>query len=50
MAKLVPENHPALHSIAEEVTEAEFKDGTLTKILKDLRSALLTYRRTTSWG
>ncbi|MCA9361206.1 peptide deformylase [Candidatus Kaiserbacteria bacterium] len=43
MAKLVPENHPALHSIAEEITEQEFSDGTLTKLLKDMRSALKSY-------
>jgi peptide deformylase len=43
MAKLVPENHPALHAIAEEVTSGEFADGTVTKIIKDLRSALHSY-------
>jgi peptide deformylase len=44
MAKLVPENHPALHTMAEEITEAEFKDGTVTKLLKDLRTAIKTYK------
>lgn len=44
MAKLVPENHPALHAIAEEVTPQEFSDGTLAKILKDMRSALHSYK------
>ena len=44
MAKLVPENHPALHAIAEEITSEEFSDGTLAKILKDMRSALHSYK------
>ena len=44
MAKLVTLNHPALHAIAEEITSAEFSDGTLTKILKDMRSALHGYK------
>lgn len=44
MAKLVPLNHPALHAIAEEITPAEFSDGTLKKILKDMRSALHSYK------
>lgn len=43
MSKLVPENHPALHTIAEEITPEEFSDGTLKKILKDMRSALHGY-------
>ncbi len=43
MAKLVPENHPTLHTIAAEITSAEFTDGTVTKILKDMRSALKSY-------
>ena len=43
MAKLVPENHPALHAIAEEVTAEEFSDGTVAKIVADLRKALKTY-------
>lgn len=44
MAKLVPENHPALHTIAEEITPAEFADGTVAKLLKDLRQAIKTYK------
>lgn len=44
MAKLVPENHPALHAIAEEITPEEFADGTVKKIVKDLRSAIKTYK------
>ena len=43
MAKLVPENHPALHSIAEEVTEADFNNGTVNKIVTDLKKAIKTY-------
>lgn len=43
MAKLVPENHPALHTIAEEVTHEELTDGTVMKIIKDMRSALQSY-------
>jgi len=43
MAKLVPENHPALHAIAEEITPEEFSDGTVAKIVKDLRQAIKTY-------
>jgi len=43
MAKLVPENHPALHAIAEEVTAEDFSNGTVTKIIKGLRQAIKTY-------
>jgi len=43
MAKLVPENHPALHTIAEEVTPEEFSAGTVAKIVRDLRHAIKTY-------
>jgi peptide deformylase len=44
MAKLVLSNHPVLHAMAEEVTTTEFTDGTLAKILKDMRSALHGYK------
>jgi len=43
MAKLVPENHPALHAIAEECTSEDFANGTVSKIVKDLRHAIKTY-------
>lgn len=43
MAKLVPENHPALHTIAEEITQAEIESGVVKKILADMRSALTAY-------
>ena len=44
MAKLVPENNPVLHSIAEEVTPEEFTNGTVKKIISDLRQAIKTYK------
>lgn len=43
MAKLVPENHIALHSIAEEVTREEFDDGSLKKLVGKMREALRSY-------
>jgi len=43
MAKLVPENHPVLHTIAEEITQENFDSGLVTKIIKDLKSALKSY-------
>jgi peptide deformylase len=43
MAKLVPENHPALHTIAETVTDEEFSNGTVSKIIKGMRQAIKTY-------
>ena len=43
MATLVPQTHPALHAIAEAVTAEEFADGTVDKIVRDLRSAIKTY-------
>lgn len=43
MSKLVAENHPALHSIAEEVTAEDFRSGTVAKIVKKMRQALHTY-------
>ncbi len=43
MAKLVPENHPALHTIAEEVTAEEVADGTAAKIIADMRAVLQSY-------
>lgn len=44
MSKLVPENHPALHTIAEAITAEDFTDGTVNKLIKDLRAALKTYK------
>ncbi len=43
MAKLVPENHPALHTIAEEITQEDFESGMVDKLIKDLKSALKSY-------
>ncbi len=44
MPKLVPENHPVLHTMADEITSEELKDGTAKKIIKDLREAIKTYK------
>lgn len=43
MAKLVPENHPALHTIAEEITPEEIQNGFVQKLIKDMRAALSQY-------
>lgn len=43
MAKLVPENHPALHTIAEEITLEEIQSGEAAKLIKDMKSALKSY-------
>lgn len=43
MAKLVPENHPALHAIAEEITQEEIESGFVAKLVKDMKAALKTY-------
>tara|TARA_B100002051_G_scaffold147570_1_gene139650 strand:- start:14940 stop:15455 length:516 start_codon:yes stop_codon:yes gene_type:complete len=43
MAKLVAQNHPALHTIADEVTPEDFADGTVDKIVKDMKKAIKTY-------
>jgi len=43
MAKLVAENHLSLHSIAEEVTNEEFTDGTVNKLIKHMKQALREY-------
>ncbi len=43
MNKLVPQNHPALHTIAEEVTVEDFTNGTVAKIIKGMRAAIKTY-------
>ena len=43
MAKLVPEDHPALHAIAEEITPEEIKSGVVEKLIKDLKEALKEY-------
>lgn len=44
MAKLVPENHPALHTIAEEFTSEEIAAGLVDKLVKDLKQAIKTYK------
>jgi peptide deformylase len=43
MAKLVPQNHPALHSIAEEITAEDFNNGVVEKLIKDMKLALKEY-------
>jgi len=43
MSKLVPESHPALHSIAEEVPTEEIKTPKIQKVIKDMRDALHSY-------
>ncbi len=43
MAKLVPLNHPALHTIAEEITQEEIENGFVAKLVKDMKAALKTY-------
>ena len=44
MAKLVAQNHAALHDISEEFTPEDFTDGTVQKILKGMRTAIKTYK------
>lgn len=43
MAKLVPQSHPALHHIADEVPVEEIGSAKIKKVLKDMRTALLAY-------
>lgn len=43
MSKLVPQEHQALHSIAEEVTPEEITSPKIQKVLKDMRAALRSY-------
>lgn len=43
MAKLVPQNHPALHDIAEEVPLDEITSPKIKKIIADMRTALHAY-------
>jgi peptide deformylase len=43
MAKLVPLNHRALHTIAEEITQEEIESGFVAKLVKDMKAALKTY-------
>ena len=44
MAHLVPENHTALHAMAEEVPKELFGTPKLTKVLKDMKAALYSYQ------
>ncbi len=43
MAKLVKESHDALHQIADEVPITDITSPKIQKILKDMKSALLSY-------
>lgn len=43
MAKLVPENHEALHRMAEPVPVEEITSPKIQKVLKDMRTALHAY-------
>lgn len=45
MAKLVPQNHPALHTIAEEVPIEEITTPKIQKLIKDMRTVLLSCPR-----
>lgn len=42
MAKLVPQDHPALHTIAEEVPVEEITSSQIQKVIKDMYDVLLT--------
>ncbi len=43
MSKLVAQNHPALHDIADEVPVEDITSPKIQKILKDMRAALEAY-------
>ncbi len=43
MAVLVSQNHPALHAIAEEITPEEIESGLVEKLIKDMKTALISY-------
>lgn len=44
MAKLVPQSHPALHAIAEEVPCEDMTSARIQKIIKDMRAVLHAYK------
>jgi peptide deformylase len=43
MAKLVEQNHPALHNIAEEVSVSEITSSSIQKVIKDMHAVLNNY-------
>lgn len=43
MTKLVPQEHEALHRIAEEVSPEEITSPKIKKVLRDMRAALRSY-------
>jgi len=45
MAKLVSQDHPALHQIAEEVPVEEIGSAKIQKVIKDMRKVLLSCPR-----
>jgi len=44
MATLVPQSHPALHAIAEEVPLEDITTPAIQKVIKNMRAALRSYR------
>ena len=44
MSRLVPENHPALHEIAQEIPDHEIGSPKIRKVLRDMETALLNYK------
>ena len=45
MAKLVPQEHPALHDIAAEVPQEEIATPKIQKVIADMRAVLLACPR-----
>lgn len=43
MATLVPQQHPALHTIAEDVDINEISSAKIKKVIRDMRTALIQY-------
>ena len=43
MAKLVAQNHPALHTICEEITPEEISSGVAAKLVRDMKKAAKSY-------
>jgi len=43
MARLVPEEHPVLHQIAEEVPREDITSPHIQKVIRDMRTALTSY-------
>ena len=43
MSKLVAQNHPALHTICDDVTTEEIENGFAEKLIKHMHDAIKTY-------